>query len=128
MKTIFLNVSSISDANDVGNVIAVDIDLKLIASLKALAKSLKTLDLASGTKKLIFDCLDTTSSTEQLNSLSKADQVDKVEDDWYASEFHLVEIYPSYVRFSCVPKYLGEDQRLVTRSINFNELTELVNG
>lgn len=128
MKTIFLNVNSISDATDVGNVIAIDIDLKLLASLKALGNSLKTLDLVSGNKELVFDCLNTSSSTEQLNSLSKADLADKVEDDWYASEFHQVEIYPNYVRFSCVPKYLGEDQRLVTRSINFNELTELVNG
>ena len=127
MKTIFLNVSSISDATDVGNVIAIDIDLKLLASLKALGKSLKTLGLASGNKAFLFDCLNTSSSTEQLNSLFKSEQVDKVEDDWFATEFQQVEIYQSYVRFSCVPKYLGEDQRLVTREIYFNELTALVN-
>ncbi|CAH6937350.1 conserved hypothetical protein [Vibrio chagasii] len=127
MKTIFLNVNSISDATDVGNVIAIDIDLKLLASLKALGKSLKTLGLASGNKAFLFDCLNTSSSTEQLNSLFKSEQVDKVEDDWFATELQQVEIYPSYVRFSCVPKYLGEDQRLVTREIYFNELTALVN-
>lgn len=127
MKTIFLNVSSISDATDVGNVIAIDIDLKLLASLKALGKSLKTFGLASGNKAFLFDCLNTSSSTEQLNSLFKSEQVDKVEDDWFATELQQVEIYPSYVRFSCVPKYLGEDQRLVTRAIYFNELTALVN-